>query len=41
VPEPRSDSNRLKTSPHGYLIIAGKVDTLTPERVKETSEEVV
>jgi hypothetical protein len=39
VPEPGSDSPRLKTSPHGYLVIAGTGDVLTPEMVKEASED--
>jgi hypothetical protein len=39
VPEPGSDSSRLKTSPHGYLVIAGTGDVLTPEMVKEASED--
>jgi hypothetical protein len=39
APEPGADSPRLKTSPHGYLVIAGTGDTLTSEMVKETSED--
>jgi hypothetical protein len=39
APEPVSDSPRLKRSPHGYLIIAGTGDVLTPEMVKESSED--
>jgi hypothetical protein len=39
VPEPGSDSPRLKTSPHGYLVIAGTGDVLTPEMVKEAAED--
>ena len=39
VPEPGSDSPRLKTSPHGYLVIAATGDVLTPEMVKEASED--
>ena len=39
VPEPGSDSPRLKTSPHGYLVIAETGDVLTPEMVKEASED--
>jgi hypothetical protein len=39
VPEPGSDSPRLKTSPHGYLVIAGTGDVLTSEMVKEASED--
>jgi len=41
VSEPGSASSRLKTSPHGYLVIAGTGDRLTPEMVKETSEDEV
>lgn len=39
TPEPGSNSPKLKTSPHGYLVIAGTGDVLTPEMVKETSED--
>jgi hypothetical protein len=39
VPDPGSDSHRLKTSQHGYLVIAGTGDRLTPEMVKEASED--
>jgi hypothetical protein len=39
APEPGRDSPRLKTSPHGYLVIAGTGDVLTPEMVKEASED--
>ena len=39
VPEPGGDSPRLKTGPHGYLVIAGTGDVLTPEMVKEASED--
>ncbi len=39
APEPKGDSPRLKTSPHGYLVIAGTGDALTPEMVKEASED--
>lgn len=39
TPGPGSDSARLKMSPHGYLVIAGTGDSLTPEMVKETSED--
>jgi len=39
TPEPGSDSPRLKKSPHGYLVIAGTGDVLTPEMVKDTSED--
>jgi macrodomain Ter protein organizer (MatP/YcbG family) len=37
--EPASDSSRLKTSPHGYLVIAGTGDVLTSEMVKQASED--
>jgi macrodomain Ter protein organizer (MatP/YcbG family) len=37
--EPASDSARLKTSPHGYLVIAGTGDVLTPQMVKQASED--
>jgi hypothetical protein len=39
VPEPGSDSPRPKTSAHGYLVIAGTGDVLTPEMVKEAAED--
>jgi hypothetical protein len=39
VPEPGGDSPRLKTGPHGYLVISGTGDRLTPEMVKEASED--
>lgn len=39
VPEPESGSDRLKTSPHGYLVIAGTGDVLTAEMVKAASED--
>ena len=39
TPEQASDSPRLKMSPHGYLVIAGTGDVLTPEMVKEASED--
>jgi hypothetical protein len=39
VPEQASASPRLKTSPRGYLVIAGTGAVLTPERVKEASED--
>jgi hypothetical protein len=39
TPEPAGDSPRLKLGPHGYLVIAGTGDTLTPEMVKEASED--
>lgn len=39
VPEAGGDSPRLRMSPHGYLVIAGTGDAITPEMVKETSED--
>ena len=39
TPEPGSDSPRLKRNEHGYLVIAGTGDVLTPEMVKEASED--
>jgi hypothetical protein len=39
VPETGSDSPRLKTSPHGYLVIASTGDAVTSEMVKEASED--
>jgi hypothetical protein len=39
MPEPGSASSRLKWSKHGYLVIAGPGDVLTPEIVKQTSED--
>jgi len=39
VPETASESPRLKTGPYGYLVIAGTSDVLTPEMVKEASED--
>jgi hypothetical protein len=39
APAPGSDSPRLKTSRHGYLVIAGTGDALTPEMVKEASDD--
>jgi hypothetical protein len=39
VSEPGSESPRLRTSPRGYLVIAGTGDVLTPEMVKEASED--
>ena len=39
VPEQGSDSLSLKTSPHGYLVIAATGDVLTPELVKEAAED--
>ena len=37
--EGRSDFPRLKTSPHGYLVIAGTGHVLTQETVRESSED--
>jgi hypothetical protein len=39
APGPASTSPRLKRSPRGYLIIAGTGDAITPEMVKEASED--
>jgi hypothetical protein len=39
VPELVSDSQRLKTSPFGYLVIAGTGNVLTPEMVKDALED--
>lgn len=39
APEPDRDSPRLKTSPHGYLVVASTGDVITPEMVKEASED--
>ena len=39
APEPEAPSPRLKTSPHGYLIIAGTGHPITPEMVKEAAED--
>lgn len=39
VPEPGSDSPRLRNNEHGYLVIAGTGHVLTPEMVKEASED--
>ncbi len=41
APEPESNLARLKTSPHGYLVIAGTGNTLTPEMVKNASEDAL
>ena len=38
-PEPASDSPRLKRNEHGYLVIAATGHVLTPEMVKEFSED--
>jgi len=39
MPELGVDSPRLRTGPHGYLVIAATGDKLTPEMVKEDSED--
>lgn len=39
APESGSDSSRLKVGSHGYLVIAGTGDALTPEMVKEAAED--
>jgi hypothetical protein len=39
MPEPGSPSSRLKWSEHGYLVISGPGDVITPEIVKQTSED--
>lgn len=39
APQPGSDSPRLKMNEHGYLEIAATGDVLTPEMVKEASED--
>ena len=36
---PGSDPSKPKIGPHGYLVIAGTGDALTPEMVKEASED--
>jgi hypothetical protein len=41
APEPEDNSPRLKTSTHGYLVITGTGNALTPEMVKETSEDEI
>lgn len=41
VPEPAAASSRLKSSPHGYLVIAATGKKLTPEMVKDASEDEV
>ena len=35
----QGSSPRLKRSEHGYLVIAGTGDVLTPEMVREASED--
>ncbi len=37
--EPGIDSRRLKASPHGYLVVAATGDAITPEMVRDASEE--
>ncbi len=39
APEAGIESSRLKTSPHGYLVVAATGNTLTPEMVKDASED--
>ena len=39
IPEPAYISPRLKINEHGYLVIAETGHTLTPEMVKEASED--
>ena len=39
APEPAGDASRLKVNEYGYLVIAGTGDVLTPEMVKEASED--
>ncbi|WP_263375073.1 hypothetical protein [Granulicella aggregans] len=39
IPETGSDSPRLKKSPHGYLVIAGTGEALSPAMVKAASED--
>ena len=39
APGPGGDSPRLKMNEYGYLVIAGTGDVLTPEMVKEASED--
>lgn len=39
APEPANHSGRLKMNEHGYLVIAGTGDPITPEMVKEASED--
>jgi hypothetical protein len=41
APEPVAGSPRLKPSPHGYLVIAATGKKLTPEMVKDASEDEV
>ena len=38
APETGSESSSLKLNKHGYLVIPGTGDVLTPEMVKEASE---
>ena len=39
APAPGSDSPRLKRNSRGFLVIAGTGHALTPEMVKEASED--
>jgi hypothetical protein len=39
MPEAVSPSGRLKWSKHGYLVISGPGDAITPKIVRETSED--
>lgn len=39
APEPTPRPSRLKRSSRGYLIIAGTGDVITPEMVKDASED--
>jgi len=40
--EPEADkSSRLQMGPHGFLIIAGVGKPITPEMVKEASEDAI
>ena len=39
TPEPEVKPSRLKMGPHGYLIVADNGHVITPEMVKEASED--
>lgn len=39
TPESAGTSSRLRVNEHGYLVIAATGDVLTPEMVKEFSED--
>jgi macrodomain Ter protein organizer (MatP/YcbG family) len=39
APEPQNAPGRLKRNEHGYLVIAGTGNVVTPEMVKELSED--